>query len=1492
MPLSDDEERLARLRAERGTELDAKLHQGHEANPEYRDQNQLLGAVQYAKNIDDGAATNNSGFVNDVNAVNDAAAPNNINRIFRPRTLEGTTPTSTSSAALNGQGRAKSDTADLQAANFAQDDTTVARSMTNNGLATDQPIAPPGDDINFNRGNDFQATVPASPTLSSSSGITNSSTATSSDNLNTPVIGNSGGTSSTSSTASANNNGSGTGGTGNSNTGGNNSPPNIGNTGAGNTGNPGTGNGGTTTPPDNSNPGTGSGGNTPPDNGTGTPPIGGGNTGTGTGGNTGNPGTGTGGNTGTGNPNPGTGGNDPGTGTGGNPGTNNPPAAPLVAVNVGTGVEGQPLAVSITVTPQATNNTTTTVTITGVPIGATLSAGTHNSDGSYTLTLSELANLTLNPPTNFSGDIHLNVSATTTDANGLYSSTTSGLDAVFDGTATTPTLTVTAANGSEDNAIALTINAGLVDNDGSETLSITVSSLPAGTVLSAGTQNPDGSWTLTPAQLNSLTLTPPANFAGDMHAIVTATSFENGTTASISSPLDISVSGVADAPIITTQPVSGAMEDNAIALQIGAQAVGDETVSITISGLPAGATLSAGIQNSDGSYMLTPAQLAGLTLNPPAHFSGDLNLIITATGSENGTSASSTTNLPIHIDGGATAPTLTVQAATGAEDSAIALHIQAGLVDNDGSENLSLTITGVPNGATLSAGVHNQDGSWTLTPAQLAGLMLTPPQDFAGQIDLHVTATSSENGTTASVSADLTVAVSGIADVPILSLQPASGAEDTAIALNIAATPVGAETVSVTIAGLPAGATLSAGNNNGDGSWTLTPAQLNGLTLTPPQDFSGQLALTVTANGTENNTSASSSANLLVNVTAVADVPVVNVQAASGSENGSIPLTITVTSPDSTSITIDGLPTGATLSAGTHNTDGSYTLTNAQLNGLTLTPPTNYSGDLNLTITATASDGNSTATTTAALPVHVDTIAITPSLTVSAASGSEDSAIALNINAALVDNNPSETLSINVAGLPAGASLSAGTLNSDGSYTLTAAQLNSLTLNPPANFNGDLSLTVTATSAENGTTATIAANLPVHVTGVADAPILSVQPASGNEDGSIPLQISTGLAAGDNGTLSITINNLPTGAVLSAGTQNNDGSWNLTPAQLSGLTLTPPNNYSGNFNLTVTATAAENGTSANTVASLPVTLSGVADTPNLAVQAATGLEDNAIPLQITTGLAAGDHGDLTVTITGVPNGASLSAGTHNQDGSWTLTPAQLQGLTLTPGANYHGDFNLNVTATASENNTSASTNVTLPISITAVADTPTLSVQAATGAEDTSIPLNIAAALTDTNETLSITVSGFPVGTTLSAGTLNSNGSYTLTAAQLSGLTLNPPANYSGDANLTIIATSTDGSSTATTSAVLPLHVTGVADTPSLSVQAAVGTEDSAIPLQINAALTDTDGSENLTIIIGNLPVGSVLSAGTYNSRWYLDTNRWPAGEFNLNTTCQFQWRD
>ena len=214
----------------------------------------------------------------------------------------------------------------------------------------------------------------------------------------------------------------------------------------------------------------------------------------------------------------------------------------------------------------------------------------------------------------------------------------------------------------------------------------------------------------------------------------------------------------------------------------------------------------------------------------------------------------------------------------------------------------------------------------------------------------------------------------------------------------------------------------------------------------------------------------------------VADAPSLSVSNTSGDEDSAIALNISASLTDvseTLSISISGIPNGAILSAGTQNNDGSYTLTAEQLDGLSITPPTNSNTDFDLTVTATSTDGNSTAMVTGDMHVDVNAVADTPTLSTSDVSGTEGSAIALDMSAALADTDGSESLSVTVSGVPEGASLSAGIDNNDGTWTLTGEQLGGLEFNAPEG-GATYTLTATAISTESdGDIATQAANFDV-----------------------------------------------------------------------------------------------------------------------------------------------------------------------------------------------------------------------------------------------------------------------------------------------------------------------------------------------------------------------------------------------------------------------------
>ncbi len=909
--------------------------------------------------------------------------------------------------------------------------------------------------------------------------------------------------------------------------------------------------------------------------------------------------------------------------------------------------------------------------------------------------------------------------------------------------------------------------------------------------------------------LEGLTITPTDDFSGSFDLGVTAQSADGEDVATTTDTLTVDVAGVADAPTLETSDASGS-EDSAIALDIDAGLTdSSETLSVTISGVPDGATLSAGTDNGDGTWSLSSDDLEGLTITPADDYSGSFDLGVTATSADGEDVATTTDTLTVDVAGVADAPILDVADASGNEDSAIALDINAGLTDS--SEALSVTISGVLDGATLSAGTDNGDGTWSLSSDDLEGLTITPADDFSGSFDLGVTATSADGEDVATTTDSITVDVTGVADAPTLETDDASGSEDSAIALDIDAGLMdSSEVLSVTISGLPDGATLSAGTDNGDGTWSLSSDDLEGLTITPADDFSGSFDLGVTATSADGEDVATTTDSITVDVAGVADAPTLETSDASGSEDNAIGLDIDAGLTDSSevlSITVSGVPDGATLSAGTDNGDGTWSLSSDDLEGLTVTPADDFGGSFDLGVTATSADGEDVATTTDSLTVDVAGVADTPTLDVADASGNEDSAIALGIDAGLTDS--SETLSVTISDVPDGATLSAGTNNGDGTWSLSSDDLEGLTITPADDFSGSFDLGVTAQSADGEDVATTSGSITVDVAGVADAPTLETADASGSEDSAIALDIDAGLTDSSE-VLGVTISGVPDGASLSAGTDNGDGTWSLSSDDLEGLTITPADDFSGSFDLGVSAQSADGEDVATTTDALTVDVAGVADAPTLETSDASGSEDNAIALDIDAGLSDSSE-TLSVTIRGVPDGATLSAGTDNGDGTWTLSADDLEGLTITPADDFSGSFDLGVTAQSADGEDVATTTDSITVDVAGVADAPTLDVADASGSEDSAIALDIDAGLTDSSETLSVTISGVPDGANLSAGTDNGDGTWSLSSDDLEGLTITPADDFSGSFDLGVTAQSADGEDVATTTDSITVDV-GYAD--------------------------------------------------------------------------------
>jgi hypothetical protein len=135
---------------------------------------------------------------------------------------------------------------------------------------------------------------------------------------------------------------------------------------------------------------------------------------------------------------------------------------------------------------------------------------------------------------------------------------------------------------------------------------------------------------------------------------------------------------------------------------------------VILRGVPQGSALSAGIDNGDGSWMLSTQDLVGLELTLPSGCAADLTLEVTALAvtSREGEMARAAERLRLSLGPAARPVPLAI-------DRAAVHGLQA------------LMIRDLPEGARLSAGTYDPAiDAWVVLPRQLDGLCVIPA--FAG----------------------------------------------------------------------------------------------------------------------------------------------------------------------------------------------------------------------------------------------------------------------------------------------------------------------------------------------------------------------------------------------------------------------------------------------------------------------------------------------------------------------------------------------------------------------------------------------------------------------------------------------------------------------------------------------------------------------------------------------------------------------------------------
>lgn len=563
----------------------------------------------------------------------------------------------------------------------------------------------------------------------------------------------------------------------------------------------------------------------------------------------------------------------------------------------------------------------------------------------------------------------------------------------------------------------------------------------------------------------------------------------------------------------------------------------------------------------------------------------------------------------VNLVGTADVPTVFATSVAGSSGSEIPISIGGQSTDNDValgralSEDIYYVVSvlnpgsapalGFTDGAGHVVGLNNGDGTWLLTPADLANLHVLAAAGSSGTANLRVTTIATENdGDVASNSTTFNVAVTagtgggGTPPLPpAVSVGVSAGDEDGSITLNVTALPAPGDTsnpsVAVMISNIPAGAeVIGARFNPETGRWVASASAVNSgaVHIIPPHDFSGTMNVTIEAVAVNASLqqATTGATTVPVDVDPVADGVAIFAAPGAGIEDTPIDLNIALSERD-----VDGsetigndvyvrLSNGATLlggyavvaagdpdaSIGATSLIGYYRVPLADVATLQAQPAPNWHGTVVIDVASYSSepldptpDGDNlkldVASFSATVTADADAPLISAPLVVN---GTEDLAIAIpGLSAALADTNATngaEVLSVKITGVPAGSRFSAGSNNGDGSWTIPVSALATLSITPPLHYSGTMALTLTAIALElsNGDEQHSSATFDVIVDPRADTVEILAKNVSIGASGSEELDLNvrmadtTGALPGENAEehIRITFTSVPVGISLEA----------------------------------------------------------------------------------------------------------------------------------------------------------------------------------------------------------------------------------------------------------------------------------------------------------------------------------------------------------------------
>ncbi|MFG5384454.1 tandem-95 repeat protein, partial [Yoonia sp. R2-816] len=976
----------------------------------------------------------------------------------------------------------------------------------------------------------------------------------------------------------------------------------------------------------------------------------------------------------------------------------------------------------------------------------------------------------------------------------------------------------------EDEAVSFALPANaFTDVDGDAlTLSAT---------LTDGAALPD--WLVFDAVAGSFSGTPPQDFHGTLSVTVTA----SDGALSESGSFALEITPVNDAPVAALAlSDQSSKEDEAVSFALPANAFTDvDADALTLS-----ATLTDGAALPD--WLVFDAVAGSFSGTPPQDFNGILSVTVTAR--DGYLSASSAFALeitpvndaPVAVDDVAQSP------APITEDTVISIDIATLLANDSDVEGDALTMTAVSATSAHDAALTlNTDGTISYDPTGAEAV-----QALAEGQTLTDTFTDTVSDGNGGVSvATVSVVVRGTNDAPVqaIPLPDQSSAEDEAVSFALPAnafTDVDGDTLTLS-ATLVGGAALP--------DWLVFDAASGSFSGTPPQDFNGMLSVTVTAS----DGSLSASDTFALEITPVNDAPVAVNDVAQNpapiTEDGVTSIDIATLLANDSDVEGDALTVtevsdtsahGATLTLNTNGTI-SYDPTGADAvqalaEGETLAD----------TFTYTVADGNGGENTaTVLVVVHGTNDAPVLALALEDQSSAEDTAVSFALPANAFTDVDGDVLTLS-ATLTDGAALP--------DWLVFDAVVGSFSGTPPQDFNGMLSVTVTASDGS----LTASDTFVLEITPVNDAPVaaddVAQSPASITEDTVISIDIATLLANdsdidGDALTMTAVSATSTHGATL---TLNTDGTISYDPTSADAVqTLAIGQTLTDTFTYTV-----DDGNGGESTASVSIVVHGTNDAPvavDDVAQSPVPVTEDVVTLIETATLLANDSdvdGDaLTVTAVSATSthGATL---TLNPDGTISYDPTSAEAVqALAQGQALADTF----THTVDDGNGGQST-ATVFIIVRGTNDAPVLAIalEDQSSAEDEVVSFALPANVFTDVDGDALTLTATLVGGAALPGWLV----FDAAAGSFSGT---PPQDFNGTLSVTV--TASDGSLTA--SSAFALEITPVNDAPVLAIQLEdqSSAEDAATSFTLPAnAFTDVDGDA--------LTLSATLTDGTALPGW------------------------